>query len=174
MIRNVKPIVRFATLDDAKAIAKIHILSWQASYKDFIPKAILQTLSVKERTKQWQDLMRQGVKVLVVEVEQNIVGFLSICTLRDIYLSPLNGEISALYLHPTYWRLGLGTRLCHTAFSELAKMNYQFVYVWVLSDNSQARQFYEALGFENTTITKLEEFYENGALLKEILYKKKI
>ncbi|WP_131783290.1 GNAT family N-acetyltransferase [Legionella gresilensis] len=174
MIKKVKPVIRFATLDDAKAIAKVHILSWQASYKAFIPKSILQALSVKERTQQWQDLMKQDVKILIVEVEQNIAGFVSMCMLRDIYPSPLNGEISALYLHPTYWRLGLGTKLCQAAFSELAKMHYQYAYVWVLSDNHQACHFYEALGFENTTITKLEEFYENGALLKEILYKKKI
>ena len=174
MIKNLEPIIRFATLEDVQAIAKIHILSWQAIYKDYIPNDILQSFSLTDRTKQWQSLIEHDVKILIIEIEQKMVGFVSMCKFRDIFPSTLNGEISAIYLHPSYWRLGLGTKLCCAAFSELAKMNYQFVYVWVLSDNRQARQFYEAVGFENTHRTKLEELYENGALLKEVLYKKKI
>lgn len=164
--------IRPATVDDAEAIAVNHILSWQAMYKDFIPESILQELSVPERTQQWWDLINQHVKVLVVQLAGKIVGFASICAFRDDDREGLNGEISAIYLHPGYWRLGLGTKLCLAALDELSRSGYETIYLWVLSDNLQARKFYESLGFQATDSTKMSEFYNGGALLEETLYKK--
>ncbi|MCL9684396.1 GNAT family N-acetyltransferase [Legionella maioricensis] len=164
--------IRTATLKDAEAIALIHLRSWQKMYKEFIPETILKSLSLQERTQQWHDLLKKGVKVLVSEMDNQMVGFASICPFRDIIENGPIGEISAIYLHPDYWRMGLGTQLCLAALSELVDQGYKKVCLWVLADNTQARGFYEALGFEATGSTKLEEFYDGGALLKEILYKK--
>lgn len=172
MSKNSTPVIRFAVFEDAEAIAINHIRSWQEMYKEFIPESILQNLSVQERTQQWQDLIKQGVKILVLEIDHKMVGFASICEFRDLKPDVLKGEISAIYLHPDYWRQGLGTQLCSIALSELSKLGFKSVYLWVLSDNSQARRFYESLGFVVTDYTRIEEFYEGGALLEEILYKK--
>lgn len=166
--------IRVATLKDAEAIALIHLRSWQKMYKEFIPETILKSLSLQERTQQWHDLLKQEVKILVSEIDNQMVGFASICPFRDVLENGFIGEISAIYLHPDYWRKGLGTQLCLAALSELVNQGYKKVYLWVLADNTQARGFYEALGFEATGTTKLEEFYEDGALLKEILYEKLI
>lgn len=172
MIKNVTSNIRTATLDDAEAIAQIHICSWQKMYRDFIPEIILQNLSLKERTQQWRDLIGQEAKVLIIEINNQIVGFASICPFRDFSADSSMGEISAIYLHPDYWRKGLGTQLCLAAISELANQGYKKILLWVFEDNTQARKFYDALGFEATSSTKLAEFYEGGALLKEILYQK--
>ncbi|WP_419421288.1 N-acetyltransferase family protein (plasmid) [Legionella sp. D16C41] len=169
---DLMPITRFANLKDVEAIANVHICSWQAMYKEFIPEIVLQALSITERMQQWHDLIKQGVQVLIAEVDNKIIGFASICAFRDKMAEPLNGEISAIYLHPNYWRKGLGTKLCLAALGQLANLGYRVVYLWVLADNKQARQFYEFLGFELTSLTKMEEFYEGGALLQEVLYKK--
>ncbi|MCW8400128.1 GNAT family N-acetyltransferase [Legionella sp. PATHC038] len=175
MIKNYStPDIRTATLEDAEAIAQIHICSWQKMYRDFIPEIILQNLSLKERTQQWHDLIKQDVKVLVMEVNSQLIGFASICPFRDFRADNSMGEISAIYLHPDYWRIGLGTKLCMAAISELASQGYKKILLWVFEDNIQARKFYDALGFEATSATKLEEFYEGGALLKEVLYQKVI
>lgn len=170
-MKNLTHHIRPATVDDAEAIAVNHILSWQGMYKDFIPESILQELSIEERTQQWHDLISQNVKVLVVELAGKIVGFASICTFRDDD-DRSNGEISAIYLHPDYWRLGLGTKLCLAALAELSTLGYKTIYLWVLSDNHQAHKFYESLGFHATDKTKMEEFYNGGALLEETLYKR--
>lgn len=171
-MKNLTHHIRPATVDDAEAIAINHILSWQGMYKDFIPESILQELSIEERTQQWHDLISQNVKVLVVELAGKIVGFASICAFRDDDRDGLNGEISAIYLHPDYWRLGLGTKLCLAALAELSTLGYKTIYLWVLSDNHQAHKFYESLGFQATDKTKMEEFYNGGALLEETLYKR--
>ncbi|MGL5742819.1 MAG: GNAT family N-acetyltransferase [Legionella sp.] len=172
MIKNLTPNIRTAALEDARTIAQIHICSWQKMYRDFIPETILENLSIEERTQQWSELIGQDVKVLIMEIDKQIIGFASICTFRDFGSDPLMGEISAIYLHPDYWRKGLGTQLCMAAITELAHLGYRKILLWVFEDNVQARKFYEALGFEVTESSKLEEFYEGGALLKEVLYQK--
>lgn len=172
IMKNLTHHIRPATVDDAEAIAVNHILSWQGMYKEFIPESILKELSIPERTQQWRDLINQNIKVLVVELADKIVGFASICPFRDDVGDGVNGEISAIYLHPDYWRLGLGTKLCLAALDELSMSGYKIIYLWVLSDNHQARKFYQSLGFEATDSTKMEEFYHGGALLEETLYKR--
>lgn len=168
MIKN----IRTATEHDAEAIALVHICSWQKMYQEFIPETILKDLSLAERTQQWQELIRQDVRVLVIETDEKVVGFASICPFRGVDIDKSMGEISAIYLHPDYWRMGLGSQLCKAALAELKNMGYKTVALWVLEDNQQARGFYEAFGFELTEETKLEEFYEGSALLKDVLYQK--
>lgn len=164
--------IRFANELDAGAIALVHIRSWQKAYEHYIPESILSTLSLSERTQQWQQLISAGVKVLILEANNKIAGFASVCTFRDADNDNKLGEISAIYLDPDYWRAGLGSQLCVAAMEELAKAGYREVLLWVMSDNIQGRLFYEKLGFQVTSKTRLEEFYEGGALLKELLYKK--
>ncbi|MBA2655802.1 MAG: GNAT family N-acetyltransferase [Tatlockia sp.] len=172
MTTNSTAFIRLATTNDAKAIAQVHICSWQKMYKEFIPESILKNLSVVERSEQWQSLIEKGARVLIIEVDKKIIGFASICALRDAGSDELSGEISAIYLHPNYWRKGLGSKLCRAAISELKNLGYKKIFLWVLEENFQARRFYEHLNFKLKEATKLEEFYEGGALLTEVLYQK--
>ncbi|RUR04294.1 GNAT family N-acetyltransferase [Legionella sp. km772] len=166
--------IRFANESDAEAIGLVHIRSWQKTYEHYIPDTVLSNLSLWDRTQQWKNLIREGVKVLVLETNKQIIGFASVGDYRDADKKNQSGEISAIYLAPEYWRHGLGSKLCLAAMEELSKAGYQEVLLWVMSDNIQARLFYEKLGFQVTSKTKLEEFYEGGALLKELLYKKNL
>ena len=164
--------IRAAMEFDAEAIASVHICSWQKAYEQYIPESILSNLSVSERSQQWYSLLKEGVIILVLETNNQLIGFASICEFRDRDKGNLSGEISAIYLHPDYWRNGLGTKLCQAALTELSKAGHKEALLWVLADNTQARLFYENQGFQATNETKLEEFYDGGALLMEILYKK--
>lgn len=166
--------IRTASGLDAEAIALVHIRSWQKAYEQYIPESILSSLSVQERAQEWYDLIQQGVTVLVLETDNQIVGFVGICDFRDGNKGTLCGEISAIYLHPDHWRKGYGTKLCLAALEALSPKGYKKVFLWVLADNIPARMFYKNLGFEATGDTKLEEFYDGGALLSEVLYKKDI
>lgn len=165
-------LVRAAHDKDADAIGLIHIQSWQKAYELYIPETILNSFSVTERAEFWRDVIKKGTHVLVLELDNNIVGFASICTFRGPKDNKSTGEISAIYINPKYWRSGYGTQLCLSAVEELTQKGYKEVLLWVLADNTLARSFYEKLGFASTNETKLEEFYEGGALLKEILYRK--
>lgn len=45
--------IRKATLQDAEAIARVHVDSWKTTYKGIIPDNVLNNLSYTQRTEQW-------------------------------------------------------------------------------------------------------------------------
>lgn len=163
--------IRIAKNEDAEAIGRVHIQSWQKAYENYIPEDILNNLSLIEHAQLWRNLIEKGVEVLVLERDNQVVGFASICLFRGDGFSK-SGEISAIYLSPQYWRNGYGTQLCLAAIDRLANAGYKDVLLWVLIDNTSAKHFYENLGFKATDDTKLEEFYQGGSLLEEMLYRK--
>jgi hypothetical protein len=71
--------IRTATEFDAEAIALVHIHSWQKAYEEYIPESILKNLSITERTKLWYELLKKGETILVLEINNQINGFVSIC-----------------------------------------------------------------------------------------------
>jgi len=172
MITN-EPVIRFAKTSDAEQIAACHIASWQKAYRGHIPDSVLDSLSVKEREQKWHDLLDNNVNVLVLERDNQIIGFASLCPARDQDTDPTKcGEISAIYLHPDFWHQGLGKKICQKALSELEKMGFSEVIIWVLKENDQARKFYEGMGFNETGDSKLD--YHNDVLLNEVRYRKTI
>jgi L-amino acid N-acyltransferase YncA len=164
--------IRVASENDADAIATIHVASWQAIYKGHIPDSVLQHLSIKERAERWRALIKNNVKILVIELNNQMAGFASIGPSRDADAKN-SGEISAIYFHPNFWRKGLGRMLGESACDELKKMGFNDVTVWVLDKNVQARRFYESIGFSNTGDMKLDE-YEKNVHLNEIRYRRKL
>jgi ribosomal protein S18 acetylase RimI-like enzyme len=136
-------VIRVALAPDARAIAEVHIASWQAAYRGMIPDRVLDGLSVDEREQRWAgQIADPEAFVLVAEEGGRIAGFC--CTL----LPPgAQAEIPALYLHPDFWRGGIGTALQAAAVEELRARGYREVVLWVLELNEGARAFYERLGF---------------------------
>ena len=166
--------IRIAKERDAHAIAIIHVASWQKIYRGHIPDVILNNLSINEREEKWLALIKNNVRILVIELANLMVGFASIGPSRDPDSDPTKcGEISAIYFHPDFWRQGLGKRLCKKAFSELEEMGFSEVTVWVLKENELARKFYEKMGFKDTGDIKTDE-YDKGVILNEIRYRKKL
>lgn len=163
--------IRFANSKDAHSIAMIHVISWQKTYRGNIPDTVLDNLSITKREQQWRELISHNVKILVIERDNKIVGFASICQSRDKDTNPeICGEISAIYLEPNVWHQGLGKQLCHRALYELANLGFTEVILWVLNENNQARRFYESMGFINTGNVKAEQ-YDKDVVLNEIRYK---
>ena len=149
--------IRFANPTDAEQIARCHIASWQKSYRGLFTDEVLATLSVPERTQRWFGILNANVKVLVLEDNNRILGFVSLCASRDTDTDPKKcGEIHAIYLHPDAWYQGLGKNLCQQALAELLAMGFSEVMLWVLKENEQARKFYQRMGFTETGHTKQE------------------
>ena len=74
----------------------------------------------------------------------------------------------SLYLLPECMGKGYGKRLLETAVTELRKLGYVNVFLWVLEENSRARHFYEQYGFSPT-----DDFLETeigGEALREVRY----
>jgi len=138
-------VIREATPDDARAIAAVHVSSWQSTYRGLLNDAYLDSLSVDDHAGRWQRLLASGTGDTFVALEgPDVVGFASCGRERDqdpIYL----GELYAIYLLRDHQRRGLGRRLVRAAAERLLELDYRSMLIWVLADNP-ARAFYEALG----------------------------
>lgn len=147
-MQNSKVNIRYAIETDAPAIASVHVVSWQKIYRGHISDEILNKLSIEKRAQAWRDLIVKSIKIAILENEKQVIGFVSICPSRDSDKHANRyGEISSIYLHPDFWRRGLGKLLCSFALDELKQTGYSEVILWVLKENKQARQFYESMGF---------------------------
>jgi ribosomal protein S18 acetylase RimI-like enzyme len=72
---------------------------------------------------------------------------------------------------PDHWRSGIGTWLVQEAEHMLFSRGYCDIVLWVFEDNTDARRFYEAMGFRVDGAFKTLEL---GAPLKAIRYKKRV
>lgn len=57
-----------------------------------------------------------------------------------------DAEIYAIYLLDAVKRQGIGRRLLRGVFDHLAAQGFASACLWVLTENTAARRFYEALG----------------------------
>ena len=151
--------VRTASIEDARAIAGVHIASWRAIFRGHFPDAVLEALDLEQRTSQWrQALSLPDVECIVAE-SRSIIGFSTLYPCRDPDLEPTAGEITAIYLNPDNWRHGIGRKLLAAAALRARERGYRALSPWVLRENQRARSLYEALGFsrdgEERTDTQL-------------------
>ena len=137
--------IRPALPEDADAIAHVHVLSWQSTYRGLIPQDILDDLSVEQRKDWWQRTITgpSQNEVLVVDDAGQLVGFAGYGSERAgnrVY----RGELLAIYLLEQHQRKGWGRSLVRAAAQGLLKRGITSMLVWVLSDNP-SRYFYEKL-----------------------------
>ncbi|MCB1088595.1 MAG: GNAT family N-acetyltransferase, partial [Verrucomicrobiae bacterium] len=99
-----------------------------------------------------------------------IVGFCHVAPSRDGD-SDGTAEITALYVHPSFWRLGHGRSLCDEALSHAGKEAFPEISLWVIAENRRARHFYERAGFFDDGGFKSVE--RPGFVLKEVRYRRK-
>ena len=140
--------IRRGNVSDAVGVAKIQVGSWHEAYKGLMPDEYLAAFTVDKRTPVWRELLVDGT-TLVEHVDDDIVGFCSIGPARDDDLdNSVVGEIFALYVDPSQWRGGIGTRLCAAGLEWLAEHGYKSASLWVLERNTVGRRFYEKYGFK--------------------------
>ncbi|MBX3011583.1 MAG: GNAT family N-acetyltransferase [Caldilineaceae bacterium] len=147
--------IRLARPADAAAIAKVHVAAWQVAYRGLLPDAMLDSLSVEQRTQAWHEILTLSnnytlvcTQVTAETADEQIVGFAGCGECRDTDLNDgRTGELYAIYLDPAIWRQGHGTALLDAALKLLEQDGYRLVTLWVLEGNQQAMQFYQSMGF---------------------------
>ena len=140
-------LIRLATVDDAGAIARVHVASWQSAYRDILPPEFLSTLSVERRTEGWRGVLEGGAGAVLVATRGagDVLGFCHVGPNRA-ERAGLSGEVYAIYLQPEAWRHGVGRALFAEATAWLRAQALSGLVVWVPALNVDARRFYEKLG----------------------------
>ena len=142
-------IIRKATINDAKEIAKVHVDTWKSAYKDIICNEYLERLSYENREKSWKSMLDNdmGLRIIYVAEEENetIVGFISGgYEKKDTEIK--NAEIYGFYVLKDYQNSGIGKILFKKILESFNNLNLQSVSLWALNDNYGGRKFYESNG----------------------------
>lgn len=146
MIDSVR--IRRAGPSDARAIGRVHVETWRATYAGVLPDKVLIDMSADVKASQWRRMLLrppQGDTAIVVELpEAGVVGFAS-CGRAPTSLFGADGEIHTLYVLPDFQERGLGRRLLCGALGALKRAGRKGAFLWVLAANP-SRFFYEAMG----------------------------
>jgi len=146
-------VVREAVLDDAPRIREVHLDSIEvlgpAAYSDEQVAAW-----AHDRDPAEYPIETDETYAVVAETDGEIVGFGWMKPDADDYFeTPVGGEITALYVHPSVARRGVGTRLYTELEGEARRRGVGSLGLWA---SRNAVLFYEAQGYQRVTEHTIE------------------
>jgi GNAT superfamily N-acetyltransferase len=160
--------VRDAAIDDADALATVHIDGWRAGYRGIVPDEYLDApefaSSRRDRWRGWTWMTAvPGSRMFVVSVDDRLVGFGHAGPEHvDPTLTPTveardegepagnRGEVYGFYVHPSAWGTGAAAALMSRCEEFLRDEGFTSAMLWVLRDNPRALAFYEKAGWHYT------------------------
>ena len=159
--------IRTATIDDAPAIAQVHVASWRSTYRTLLPSDFLDSLTEANYADRWRRFIGEGSsRVYVLEDEGVLVGFASGGRERAGETG-YTGELYAIYILDGRQRRGHGRELVRAVVDGLREMGLDDMIIWVLRDNQAARLFYERLGGQ---YVRTQPVTLGSATLEEVSY----
>jgi len=159
--------IRKATLQDAEAIARVHVDSWKTTYKGIIPDDFLNNLSYTQRSDLWtQAIPQQDHYIMVAETsEGQIVGFADGWK-KETNTVAHSGDLTSIYILEAYQGNGIGKQLLQSLFKIFKQLGWQKIFVEVLEDNKTC-DWYKYYG---ATLFKTVVIQIDGVLLNERIY----
>jgi GNAT superfamily N-acetyltransferase len=136
-------LIRAAEFEDAMAVARVHVRSWQVAYRTLLPDGYLDGLRPEDRAQKYDFASIDPAKPKTIVAEEGglILGFATTMPSRDESL-PEHGELCALYADPEYWGRGIGVALIAAAREQLLSQGFAKAFLWVLAGNVRAERFY--------------------------------
>ena len=155
--------IRLAVPDDAPNMADVHMRSWEVAYKDIIPAAFIKEKNTGRHELYKRVITNDNTNTYVIQHCGKIIGIMRVAPPIDDDASEDWYELHFIYLHPDYYRQGIGTRAMEFAFDIAQNLGKKIMVVWVLEDNINSVKFYEKCGFTADGKTSEREF---GKILK--------
>jgi GNAT superfamily N-acetyltransferase len=137
-------LLRPAEPEDAIAVARVHVRSWQAAYRSLLPDDYLNQLRPEDRAQRYDFASRDPLhpRTIVACEEGSIRGFATTMPSREPDLKDY-GELCALYVDPEYWGRGIGVGLVSDARAHLLAHGFRNALLWILAGNLRAARFYQ-------------------------------
>jgi GNAT superfamily N-acetyltransferase len=150
--------IRLAVPADAPDMAEVHMRSWEAAYKDIIPEEYIREKNAT-RPEMWQKKLAEGqYPHRVIQINGKTVGNMCVAPPQDDDLDETYYELHGIYLHPDYFRQGIGTQAMEFALDIARSIGKKHMTVWVLAENINSIKFYEKCGFIADGKTKILNF----------------
>jgi ribosomal protein S18 acetylase RimI-like enzyme len=141
--------LRPAALEDAEAVARLHVQIWRKTYGQIAPADVVAPLSALDvRIERWRGMLagRQSC-TLVAELDGRIVGF-GRCGAPSDPIFGARGEVKHLFVDNAHARRGVGRALLGGLARELKRQGFSGIGLGVVKENEPAIAFYRALGGE--------------------------
>jgi ribosomal protein S18 acetylase RimI-like enzyme len=148
--------IRRANRNDAPAIGRVHVETWQSAYAGMLPDAMLVGMSDVRQAGWWLRALSDPGEARGIFVaddqDMGVVGFGSCGPARDLPegldgREVRVGEVFTLYVEPDFQNQGLGRRLLDALFRQLKADRCDTAVLWMVAANP-TRFFYEGLGGE--------------------------
>jgi GNAT superfamily N-acetyltransferase len=169
-------LLRPAEPDDAMAVARVHVRSWQAAYRGLLPDDYLDQLRPEDRAGRYdfatldpQKPDRQKPQTIVAAEEGRILGFATTAPSRDPDLTD-HGELFALYVDPEHWGRRIGVGLVQAARARLFELGFRHAVLWVMEGNARAERFYRSDGWAPDGSRKTDSLW--GVTVNEVRYQR--
>lgn len=163
-----------AEMQDTRAVAEIHVETWQAAYAGIVPDELLASLSIDKHELMWRESVERGVPELWVAKESGtVLGWIAFGRSRDPDAQADEAEIWAIYVGPAHWSRGVGKNLWRRAREQMHSDGFKTVSLWAFPENLRAARFYEALGFASDP-SSTKTFAFGDARLREIRFARRV
>ncbi|GIJ00486.1 ribosomal protein S18 acetylase RimI-like enzyme [Sediminihabitans luteus] len=149
--------IRPATIDDAPALAAVHVASWKRAYAGIVADEYLASLDVTERARALETVLSDETPSVtwVALGDARTLGFATIGPSRDEDAEPGDQEIYSIYLDPEAWGRGVARDLMRSLLRDVSPRTT--VSLWILADNERAQHFYRRHGFAPDGVEKRED-----------------
>ncbi|WP_348943742.1 GNAT family N-acetyltransferase [Chitinibacter sp. FCG-7] len=139
--------IRFATANDADAIARLHVQSWQQTYRGTLSDHYLDELALAERSQIWQRRLSAPAanqRVWLACDDKLLLGFCCLYLAQD---AQWGSYLDNLHVAANAQGLGIGTRLMATAaVCVQAEYIKQGLYLYCNQSNTSGQYFYRQRG----------------------------
>lgn len=136
--------IRFATINDARQIAELHVESQRRTYVGIYTSQYLDSLDVIQYEMEWKEyLNRREVKTIVYEVEKKIIGF---AALRFFFDQCFCTSLDYLHVSNEHQGKGIGTILIKEIFAIIATEKIDKLMLYCTEGNDKAKEFYQKFG----------------------------
>lgn len=146
------PTLRRPVLDDAEAIARVHVDSWRETYSRLLPEEFFDATALQQRRRMWRRTLERGTseRCWVAQDDERIVGFGLAATTRDEGRAR-DLQLFMLYVLHQFHGTGTGHALLDAVLGTAPAQ------LWVAAQNAHAILFYERHGFRPDSVEKHDE-----------------
>ncbi len=164
-------LIRPAEPDDAMAVARVHVRSWQAAYRTILSGDTLDRLRPEDRAQKYDfaTLDPQKPRTIVAAEDGLIHGFATTMPSSNPAMAD-HGELCALYVDPEQWGHGIGFALLSSARAGLSGLGIQNAILWVLVGNVRAERFYQRDGWVSDGVRRTDTVW--GVTVDEVRYQR--
>ena len=161
-------IYRRPNVDEAQAMATLHVRCWREAYADILPSELVNSFNDQTRLPMWQAVIPNTQKFVLGAFDANVPVRFVISGLSDEnYIEDQDGNLETIYLASSHYRQGIGRELIGRAARDWVLNGGKSLTVGVLAENIRARRFYESLGAK---LVRLTTYTWDGHELPDAIY----